>query len=567
MLRLGRRHLPALALANLCVLGATAADFGLLVLLRRFVDEGLASPLPGVVGRLCLLGLGLATLREVAAYAGARLTTRSAARLVADLQERLFAHLHGLSLDFFQRSHPGDLVARIFHDTASAAHLVTGATSAAIESPVRLLVLFAAVFVLHPGMAAATTLVLVPSVVVTRLLGRALRRHFRVLNEELGVLYNRAYDSFGAAEMVKGLGSEQQEVSDFLARNQAYVQRQDALFRLQAVEGPLGQVLRLAALVAAFAYGGGEISAARLTPGALAAILVAAYAFLGALNALVSVFSAAQGGLAAAERLFSLLDEEPRVTSPRAPRPAGPFRRALRFESVSFGYPGRGPLLHDLSFALHPGEHLALVGPTGSGKTTILRLALRLFDPDAGRIDLDGRDLRELDPEGLRRLFAIVPQDAILLDRTLRENVVYGRPEATRAEIQGVIEEAGLSALVRRLPEGLETLVGARGTALSGGERQRIAIARAALRQSPILLLDEATSALDSETEREIQHALAALGRGRTTVTIAHRLSTLHQVDRVVVLEAGRVAESGRPIELLAAEGPYRRLWDAQGLR
>jgi ABC-type multidrug transport system fused ATPase/permease subunit len=291
---------------------------------------------------------------------------------------------------------------------------------------------------------------------------------------------------------------------------------------------------------------------------------VAAYAVLQALESAAGVRTSAQRGLAAAERVLAVLAEEPTVRAPAGGRAAS-FARALRFEGVCFTYPGRAtPAVQDVDLTLRPGEHVAIVGPTGGGKTTLLRLALRLFDPAAGAITLDGVDLRELDLVRLRRLFAVVPQDVALFDRTLRENIAYGAPGATAADVEEAARLAGVDEIADGLPQGLDTPVGARGAALSGGQRQQVGLARAFVRRAEVLLLDEATAALDAVSERRVQDALEKLTRGRAAIVVAHRLSSLLAAQRILVLAEGRLVEQGSHAELSARAGHYRRLLDGQ---
>jgi ATP-binding cassette, subfamily B, bacterial len=444
-----------------------------------------------------------------------------------------------------------------------AARLVTGITPAALEAPVRLAALFGALWVLHPPMATITAGVLVPAVILERWLGRALRVRFRELFDHVAALYEAAQESLSAAEIVKVFAREEEEIDAFRARTRARVRKENALVDLQAAEDPVGQVLRLAALIGVLAYGAQDVAAGRLSPGALGAALLAAHAFLGALQSVAGLFSGAQAGLASADRVFAILDERPSVPPPARRRDAR-FGEALRFERVSFRYPGRERGLEDVTFEVRPGEHVALAGPTGSGKTTVLRLALRLFDPSSGAITLDGVDLRELDPAELRRLFAVVPQDVLLFDRTLAENIAFGSPGAGRTRVDDAARLVGLDPLVSRLPRGLDTALGTRALALSAGERQRIALARAIVRDAPIVLLDEATSALDMETEREIAGVLARHARGRALLTVSHRVSNLRAAARILVLEDGRVSEQGTHAGLLERDGLYRRLFEAR---
>jgi ATP-binding cassette, subfamily B, bacterial len=563
LLRLGRPYLPALAVATACCWLVAAADLGLLRGFQRLVDRLLAdaSGRPAVSLVLGLLGLVLA--REAAAGLAALLQTRVTSRFVRDLQDRLYAHLHRLPLTFFDRSAPGDLVSRLIWDAGAAASLIGEGSVVVAESLVRLAVLFAAALLLHPTLAAGSALVLLPGLVGARLLGRRLRRRLRGLSEDIGRLHERAYETLAGAELVQSFVREADEAAEFRQRNAALAERQEGVARAQALVAPGAQLVKLTGLAFGVAYGAGEVAAGRLTPGGLAAILVALYAFLGAAQALLGVYSAAQAGLASADRLFAVLDEPPGLVAPPRPRPAR-FESALRFEGVSFGYPGRGHVLRGLDLTLRPGERVAIAGRSGAGKTTLLRLALRLHDPLAGRVTLDGVDLRELDPAELRGLFAVVPQEGAVFDRTLRENLLFARNGASDAELARALALAGLSPLIAALPQGLDTLLGSRGVCLSGGERQRLSLARAVLRDAPIVLLDEATSALDGEAEARVRAALAEPNAGRTTLTISHRLSTLRSATRVVVLDEGRVAQDAPHEALLRVSGPYRRLFEEQ---
>jgi ABC-type multidrug transport system fused ATPase/permease subunit len=512
-----------------------------------------------------VLALAVAGARELAAYWTGRLAVGVATGLIGDLQNRLYSHLHSLSLAFYRRHRPADLMERLFYDVERATNLVTGVTAAALEQPARLLGLFLLLWSLHPRMAIGTAAVLVPAVVLGRLLGRRLRRAHRDLSEDLATLYHAAYESLGAAELLQVYGRESDAAQSFAARNHSLVRRQAALYRLQAMQGPVTQALRLVAILIALLYGSSEIAAGRLTSGAFAAILVAAYAFLGSLDAVVGLPSIAQGGLASAERVFEVLDASPTVVAP--PHAArATFDRVIRLEDVGFAYEsGAAPVLEHVSFELRQGERVALVGPSGSGKTTLVRLLLRLYDPQRGLVTFDGVDVRALDVASVRELFAVGLQEGLIVDLTIAENIGLGRLDAGREDIETIARQAGLEATLARLPAGIDTRVGRGGASLSGGERQRVALARLALRRAPVLVFDEATSALDSASETQLQTWLETFGT--TSLTIAHRLSTLRRADRILVLEQGRLVEEGTHDALLARGGLYRRLCDDQVLR
>jgi ABC-type multidrug transport system fused ATPase/permease subunit len=533
-------------------------------LLKRFVDQGLVGS--GGLGGLFAMAAAIAGARELAAYWAGRFAVGAATGLIGDLQNRVFSHLQSLSLGFFRKHRPGDLMERLFYDVERATNLITGVTATAIEAPLRLLGLFALLWSLHPRMAMGTAGVLIPAVIVGRLIARRLRRVYHDVSEDLSSLYHTAYETLGAAELLQSYGREADAARDFAVRNGALVARQTRLYRMQAMQGPASQALRLLAVLLAFLYGSAEIAAGRLTPGGFAAVLVAAYAFLGSLDSFVSLPSVAQGGLASAERLFELIDARPTIVAPpHAPRAT--FAGALTLDDVTFAYePDGAPVLDHLSLILRPGEKVALVGRSGSGKTTLVRLLLRLYDPRQGRVAFDGLDARTLDVASVRGLFAVALQEGLIVDLTIAENIALGRAGATRAEIEEVARAAGLDGTLGRLPAGLDTRVGRGGASLSGGERQRVSLARAMLRDAPIVLLDEATSALDGESEARLQDWLLGTG-ARTTLTIAHRLSTLQSAGRILVLDGGRIVEDGTHEALLERAGLYRKLYEDQALR
>ena len=322
-------------------------------------------------------------------------------------------------------------------------------------------------------------------------------------------------------------------------------------------------VLSMGSIGAILWLGGRDVLAGTLSAGDLSAFVFYAVVVAGALGALSEVVGDLQRAAGAAERLFDLLATEPEIRAPPVPTPLPtPARGAIAFENVTFRYPARPDMsaLEGLDLSVEPGERLALVGPSGAGKTTIFNLLLRFYDPDNGRLRLDGVDVSRADPQELRRRFGLVPQEPAIFSTSAAENIRYGRPDAGEAEIRAAADAAAATEFIEELPDGFDTFLGERGVRLSGGQRQRLAIARAILRDPAVLLLDEATSALDSENERMIQAALERLSRNRTTVIIAHRLATVMNADRIAVLDRGRLVTTGRHADLLAAGGLYTRL-------
>lgn len=563
--RLARAELRLTAAATACFLLATVTDIGLLLVLKHLVDTGLvAEDARTLLGPLAA-ATGLALVRELLSYVAGWLETRAETGLNVALQHRLFGHLHTLSLTFFSQREPGALLAQLFQEVPAAGRLVLQVTRSAIQAPIRIALLFGALRFLDPGMALLASLVVFPAFVVSRLLGRFLRREYEGFFEAVSALYGRADESFSAIELVKVFDRRDQEVAAFKGELGKQAGQWRRLYRLSALEGPAQRGIQMAALVVFFGYGARSVAQGSLSAGTLTAALVAAYAFLNSLQSLASVYTSAQEGVVAADKMFALLDEKPRILSPVDGTPAS-FDVELSLDGVVFAYPERDRILNGLSLTVGRGERIALVGRSGVGKTTLLRLLLRLYDPDAGVVRFDGVDARELDLPSLHRLFSVVLQDSPVVTGTIRQNIVFGADAASVPTIDRAVELAGLEGLLERAPDGLDSVVGSRGIALSGGERQRIALARAAVRNAPILLLDEATSHLDSVSERSVHRSIDELSRQRTVVTVAHRLSTLVEAERIVFLEAGRVSADGRHDELLDRCEGYARLCAALGM-
>jgi ATP-binding cassette subfamily B protein len=542
------------------VLAATAMGAGVLVpyLVGRTVDEirgGGAELWP-----LAAAVVGAGLLRMLFSISRRIVAGRVSLGVEYDLRNRMYHHLHSLELSFFDSQQTGQLMSRATVDLQSVRFFLGYGLIFILQSVLTILIAAGVMLAVDPRLA-AISLAPMPFVVwVSFRYGRRNRPATQEVQQRIAELTAEAEENIGGVRVVKAFAQEERQLRRFDRATKRVFEQSMVSTRLRAFYSPFIGFLPQLGLAAVLFVGGKQVIDGNLSEGQFVAFYGYVLMLTSPMRMLGMALGMAQRAVASGERVFELLDRAPRLTAaPDAPPlPAGGGRVELR--DVTFGYDPAKPVLRDLDLRVEPGRTVALVGPTGSGKTTLVMLIPRLYDVDAGAVLVDGADVRSVDPASLRREVAVVSDDAFLFSAPLRDNIAYARPEASDDEVLAAAVRAGLQGVIDELPDGLDTLVGERGHTLSGGQRQRVAIARALLAEPRILILDDATSSVDATTESQIKAALAEVMDGRTTFVIAHRLSTIALADEVVVLEEGRVAARGTHEELLERSELYREI-------
>ena len=561
-----RPHAGPLAVAAICLVLAAAAGLAFPLVVRHLLDAAFVDGSSQELDRIALGLLALFAAQGALNFVQVYVLGSTAERIIARIREDLFAHLVRLSPGFFTERRTGELTSRL---TADISVLQTVLSHYISEFSRQILFLIGGIILLtltHPRLT-IVTLAVVPIVVgIALVAGRALRRASTGVQDQIAEATAVADESFSHIRTVQSFTRETEETRRYHDQMGDVVLRAVRRARIRGVFFGALTFFAFAAVVAVLWQGGRLVLLGALTAGSLVSFLLLAITVAAAVGALASLFGSYNEAVGAARRVFELLDLQPTVADPAQPEAlARPVRGDVVVERVSFSYKPELPeVLHEVSLRIRPGEVVALVGPSGAGKTTIASLLPRFWDVGTGRITLDGHDIRSLSLDDLRRSIGIVPQEPALFSGTVRENVAYGRPTATDEEVRTAASAAHAEEFIERLPNGLDTRVGERGVKLSGGQRQRIAIARVFLKDPAVVVLDEATSSLDSESERLVEEAMELLLRGRSTLIIAHRLSTVLRADRVVVIDHGRIIEEGRHSELMAREGVYARLYRGQ---
>lgn len=557
-------HWPRLLASILAMVFVAGATAGVAYLLKPVVDRIFIAEDRTLLLLLPLGVVGLYLVKGIANYAQLYLLRWVGQRAMRQLRDDLFHRVLRMPLPFFSEYSAGGLISRLTYDVDQVQDAVTNGLSTILKDSLTALFLMGVLFY-HDWALALVSLILLPLVVVPLArLTRKLRQSSRESQQLRAAMTHIIEESVLGNRVVKAFNGETQEGRRF--HRQAEAHRQQNMRRVQAtaLSTPLMEFAGAIGIALVIYYGGHRVMAENdpTTPGTFFSFLTAMLMMYEPLKRLTRINAVLQQGMAAGERIFALLDRSPEPdTGTRVLQRA---RGEIRFKGVSFGYEADNPVLYSVDLEVPAGNVVALVGPSGAGKTTLVSLVPRFFRPDTGRILLDGIDINDLTLHSLRSQIAIVGQEVVLFHDTLANNIAYGRPDASREEVEEAAEAAGVTEFLGYLEGGLDHDIGERGTRLSGGQRQRIAIARALLRDAPILILDEATSSLDPYSERLVQSGLERLMRDRTTLVIAHRLSTIQRADAIAVLERGRIVERGSHDELLGREGLYAHLWATQ---
>jgi ATP-binding cassette subfamily B multidrug efflux pump len=551
-------------LALLLITLYTVIDYSIPFLLKNTIDLGIYSKDMQLVGKFILIIAGLTMIRSVFAYAQALLMERTGQKIAYDLRNRLYEHIQKLSSNFFDKHSTGQIMSRMTGDIESIREFLGFGLINLFFCFINFSITVA-IYLWISWKLALYVIIPVPFLIVLLIaFGKKVRPAWENIREEMGKLTTVIQENIAGVRVVKAFAREKYEKEKFDNRNKRNLKENLIRANIEANYFPLMDFLGGMTSMLLLCAGGYYVITKHITIGTFTALQWFVFGLVWPIRFSGWLINVMQQAIAAAPRVFEILDAKPKVEESKEAIEIPPGRACIEFENVSYNFPDGQPALKDINFSVEPGEKLAIVGSTGSGKSTLLGLIPRFFDPTKGKIKINGVDLREIKLDSLRSSIGIVMQESFLFSDTIRENIAYGNPKAHQEEVEEAAKIARIHSFIKTLPQGYQTRVGERGIGLSGGEKQRVSIARAVLMNPNILLFDEATSSIDTATEREIQDSLNEIMKGRTTLIIAQRLSTIKNADRIIVMDGGEIVEIGTHEELIKEGGYYADIYRLQ---
>lgn len=563
LLKMAKKYYILLSLAMLCMLVAGALQSAQALLVKPILDDIFLGKNPNALKWIPLAVIGIFLVKGASNYGQTIMMNYIGLRIVANLRNKLYEQIQRQSLAFFTQHPTGILMSRITNDVSSIQAASSEAVTSLIKDTVTLISLIGVVFYTDWKLAIVATIVFPLAIYPISTLGKKMRKVATSTQVTMGTLTSLLQETISGTRIVKAFGMEKYENERFAAENERLFKLNMKTVSVNAISHPLMEFLGSLGIAAVIFYGGYNVVHGNSTPGTFFSFLAALLMLYEPVKRLVNVNNTIQQGIAGADRVFSIIDRIPDIDDKPGARALPPITRSIDLENVDFSYE-KTPVLKNISLSIKAGEVVAFVGMSGGGKTTLVNLIPRFYDVSSGRILIDGQDIRDVTMQSLRSQIAIVTQQTILFNDTVKNNIAYGDIERTQDDIINAARAANAHDFIMKLPQQYDTNIGELGTKLSGGEKQRISIARALLKDAPILILDEATSSLDTEAEIEVQEALDNLMKGRTTLVIAHRLSTIRNADRIIALVNGEIVEEGTHESLLAKQGEYFRLYNLQ---